>query len=693
MKHLSKMNRRRFVKSAALLSGGLISPGLLNCSRERTMQHPRIFISQSKKPGARSIDELQRAISSGHTGELWQRIYQKAEQDIGADPLVPSSMFPGRNEGAAKHKNPDYTICHAAGQRMLSSALATLLTGDDKFKTVVTDQMTALFDSQIWPDWIDQAHVRFGLPADLRTGMLSVTAALAFDWLYHYLTEEEKEFIIEGLDRRGIQPYLRSMAQDPWWANDMNNWLTVIVGGLGIAGMALGSSHPDSNKLIRLSLPLMREYMEIYGPEGEFNESVAYANATRLPVSYFAAYQCWKGERKNILSQPPFPQTCYWKMYMTLPPGRIAAFGDSHLDTRPDVKYIAAVASACQDPVLQWFYMQYAPITADPLQFLWYDPSLKAEHPGDWLPKGRAFAAHGACMSHRYNWDPVSTPCVIYGKAGREENHEHNDIGQLCVDGYGERLIVDLGSPSGYPADFFEENRWKYYNASISGHNVLMFDKKEMRVPLRERGDDYSFDFKEMRGRVVHSQFDDEAGCAWCVDLTGAYEGVDYVMRHVLHFAPGVIAVLDQAQLPERSDISLRWHTYDSSTPDRKGRFVVRNDKAMLAGRIVNLGNERFHIARGEHHYSAPFDKDRLGDPLEQRHESYIECAGRARDCRLLTLFSVSEKRKAFAQFTASPDGWRIERDDDVFTIVIDDEFIRIQGRHSGGEIKAPLFI
>ena len=69
-----------------------------------------------------------------------------------------------------------------------------------------------------------------------------------------------------------------------------------------------------------------------------------------------------------------------------------------------------------------------------------------------------------------------------------KENHEHNDVGQLCVDGYGERLIVDLGSPSGYPADFFEENRWKYYNASIKGHNVLMFNGREMRVPRKDRG-------------------------------------------------------------------------------------------------------------------------------------------------------------------------------------------------------------
>jgi|TARA_B110000495_G_C22811364_1_gene473670 hypothetical protein len=40
-------------------------------------------------------------------------------------------------------------------------------------------------------------------------------------------------------------------------------------------------------------------------------------------------------------------------------------------------------------------------------------------------------------------------------------------------------MIIDPGSPSGYPADFFDENRWKYYNASIIGHNVPMFGGRE----------------------------------------------------------------------------------------------------------------------------------------------------------------------------------------------------------------------
>ena len=154
-----------------------------------------------------------------------------------------------------------------------------------------------VIDESVWPDWIDRAHLKFGLPVDLRTGMLSQDIGIGFDWLYTSLSDEERKRIVEGLNRRGIQPFLTSMAQDPWWANELSNWCTVIIGGLGIAGMALVGEHPKAEYLVELSLEKMTDYLSIYGSEGEFNESVAYSNATRIPVNYFMAhhYHCGRG--------------------------------------------------------------------------------------------------------------------------------------------------------------------------------------------------------------------------------------------------------------------------------------------------------------------------------------------------------------------------------------------------------------
>jgi hypothetical protein len=637
------------------------------------------------------VHDVKKSITAGHAKTVWEGIIANARADIHAEPLVPSSIFPGRSLSAAKHNNPDWTVCNAAGQRILRGALVNLITGEEAYKKIALDQMESLFDDRRWPEWLDQAHRRFGHPAGLRTGMLAHDIALAYDWLYPALTGSEREFIIEGLDRKGIQAYLTSLKQDPWWTHDLNNWLTVIVGGFGIAGMALGSDHPQSGRLVQYSLPLMQEYLGIYGPEGEFNESVAYANATKLPAAYFLARRYWSGGGENPLAHPPFPQTCEWTIYFTLPPGRVAAFGDSGTHSPVEVKHFAAVASATRSGLYQWFYLQHAPESTDPVGFLWYDPTVVSEDPQGKLPLGRAFRAHGANISSRPDWNPVTTACVVYSKAGREENHEHNDIGQLCIDGYGDRLIIDPGSPSGYPADFFEENRWEYYNASVRGHNVLMFGGKEMKTLPHIRGKPKDARFKEMQGKILAAHFDDALGGYWLLDTTPAYNGASRVRRAVVHLLPGIVAVLDMAELTRPHEISLRWHTIHRSEPNASGAFTVESQSARSVGRIARLDNTSIAFRRREHAYRPPYDKDRLGEPLVQRHESYVEAIMSDSRCRILSLFSVTDRQSSGESWTQDPTGWYIVTPGGVVSVEPSHAALTARNLKTGQLLRLPL--
>lgn len=102
--------------------------------------------------------------------------------------------------------------------------------------------------------------------------MLCRDLGLAFNWLFPFLDKYEKMEIIAGIDRCGIQPYLRDIDDNAWWYQVMNNWTTVIVGGLAICGMSLRELHPQSGKLIEKALKTMASYLTYYGPEGEFTE-------------------------------------------------------------------------------------------------------------------------------------------------------------------------------------------------------------------------------------------------------------------------------------------------------------------------------------------------------------------------------------------------------------------------------------
>lgn len=683
---MTRVTRRHFLGTTAAASAALLVPTMLWSGCTVQAEHPRLYVTHRKQDGLRSVAELQAAIQHGHAQAIWQGIQARADADLEAPPITPATPLPGRTPSAIQMRNPDYVVCDAAGQRVMRHALAHLITGEAMYGTAALAQIGTLFDATAWPQWLDQAHERFGHPAGLRTGMLARDVGLAYDWLYPALAPEERAFIEAGLDRYAITPFLTSLEQDPWWIHDLNNWVTTIAGGVSVAAMALGDAHPQSQEVLDRTVALLDAYLTRYGPDGEFNECPAYASATERPAMFYAALRYASGGGTNRLSAWPFPQTSYWVMYMTLPPGRIAALGDSKPDYKPWIRHFAAIAAATRDPVLQAYYLHHSdPEVADPLELLWYDATLDAISPEGRLPLGRAYAAHGACISSRTSWNFNETACVVYGKASREENHERNDDGQVCIDGYGERLIVDLGPPSGgYPDRFFDEDRWKYYNASVRGHNVLMIGGQERRHFFRNRGTDTEAQYQAIRGRLLDAAFEDARGGWWHVDLTPTYEGAERVHRTVVHLLPGIVAVLDDAVLAVEKTCTLRWHTAQPVVPTAQGAFTVDGQRARLTGYMARLDAPPIAFRQGRHAYVAPYDKNRDGDPLHQLRESYVETEVRAKQFHVLSLFVVSPVEAPAHAWHRTQEGYAIETAEGTVSVQVDAQRLSVRNETTG---------
>lgn len=643
---------------------------------------PRIFVTGQGRDKLRGLEELRASVQQGQAKEIFEELRAEAEQDISAEPLTPHSMVPGRLEQQAKQGNRDYTICDAAGQRVLRAALMSLVTGEERYRDEALRQMKALFDPQIWPRWRDmtKAHERY--EADLRTGMLTRDTALAYDWLCPALTEEQRRWVLEGIDRCGIQPYLASVRAGAWWLDCENNWLTVVVGGCGIAGMALGEDHPNSQQLVELSVMRMRDYLKLYGPRGEFNESIGYANSSAVVVQYFMALFYHTSGEDTTLSDGILAATCRWYMYFALSPGRYACFGDGDPAARSQPWYYTAVAQASQDPHLQWFYLHHLGRSEKrnlTLELLWFDAKLPAESPQGVYPLGDAFPAHGGGISSRTSWDMRCTASIVYGKAGHgEEKHGQHDAGQLCIDAYNERLIVDLGVPM-YPEHYFTADRYKYYNAAVAGHNVLQIGERDTKTG------------QEFKATILDSQFDDVRGGWWKLDLTALYEGATRVARTVVHLHPGHVLVLDEAELLTEEAVTLRWHTANAAVPDADGSFLVESGSVKLAARILDLKDGRARFEHNHHAYEAPYDQDRLGNALIQKHEPFVQASSRTRQARYLTLFSVFPPGMDADRWQSLTHGWSISTLEGRISVSINDRCLSIENSVQGIGWSVPL--
>ena len=281
------------------------------------------------------------------------------------------------------------------------------------------------------------------------------------------------------------------------------------------------------------------------------------------------------------------------------------------------------------------------------MELLYYDASLQGVSPDGVLPLGKAYHYQGHVVSSRSSWDPTRCVSVVYGKSGREAYHGHADWGQVCIDGYGERLLVDLGSTPGYPKSATE----RYYNYQQYGHNVFMFGENETGgVSLREKG---------RYGETVWSAFDAERGAAWTMDLSHVYDEGAQVSRTVVHLLPNVAVVLDTAKLASTDKISMRWHVAGETAPEDDGSFVVVGKQGSLVGRTMRLDGEATLTAK-HHEYVAPYNTHRLGAEFKQRKEPFLDMEMTDDRCQLLSLFAVFESGSDLGRWESVEDGWKI---------------------------------
>lgn len=657
------------------------------------MQPSTIFAPTTEGRQSR-LDEIKRVIASPTGAPIWAEIRKAALAERDLPPYLVGSVFPDRDKYSAELMAMDYTLCRAIGLRITRHALMFLIEQDRQWLDAALRQSDVLFDDVEYPAWnhvvrmaADEVTLKQSVDlkkfdVHLRTGMLANSVGLMLNWLRPYLDATQLETLVRGLEKRAIRPFQKAIPENPWWLDVNNNWLTCIVGGLAITGMALDGLHPEARSLIEFADPLLERHLEDYGSEGEFNEGLGYAGAIGLTVDYYTARLGWSGGRDKRLAEAPFPAIARWFIQMTVPPGHLFSYGDGKMQAPLKADWIAPLAAATQDGMLQGFYLQHRSILADPLQLLCLDSDLSPHSPAGILPLGHAYKEQGACISSRTSWDWDKTACVVGSKARREDNHEHNDPGQVVIYGEGQPLIVDWGTPANmYPAGFFTEERFRYFDANSFGHNVLVFGDREMKScyelhPKYTQGTLHGKRALHAQGRIVSAEFDDNWGGRWTIDTTEAWDGVTSNVRKVLHVHPGFVVVLDEAKLNKSESISLRWNTVQKPALTNDG-FTLQLADVGLAARILDLTDTKSERRLGNQHYAEPWNKDQFGGVLPERECPYYEIETTADHCRYLSLFTVQPGNQA-AAWTQAGDNYIGMIGDEKLEITVNDSGITV---------------
>jgi len=204
--------------------------------------HPRLFVSPAELARLRELvkmppDQLRR--QHPQLADLYAQLIGVADACFDTKELV---VYGGRYKTTMppalppRHEDsfPYWTgLSRAIEIRIEAMATAYLLTGEKRYADLAKSWTLALCE---WPRWNDPDYP--SQPACLDTGHFCHAAAFAYDFLYDVLSEQERKTIADALLEKGAGAVMK--AGEDGWARTMSwpNGFAVVMGGMGIAGMA-----------------------------------------------------------------------------------------------------------------------------------------------------------------------------------------------------------------------------------------------------------------------------------------------------------------------------------------------------------------------------------------------------------------------------------------------------------------------
>lgn len=381
----------------------------------------------------------------------------------------------------------------------------------------------------------DQAHRRIAL-----------NSALAYDWLYDILTEEQKTAVLDMINERTSIMFKSSsfnishIAANPF---DSHGWTAI--GYVCLIALAVYKDLDEAKTWIRYSLPLYINRMHPWS-----NEDGGWAQGTYYWAvsSYFAKKLSEGLLSSNVIDlyKKAWQQNEYKYPLYFHPEGSIGAFGDNSY-LKPSAKDLTAISTLTERagrPELKWLRQQWKYLRTynhaddpDPSTCM-FDRLFSDEEaflPVD-IPSDIYMKDIGWTAMHSDIYDPLRTSLFFKSSCYGSFNHSHADQNSFIIQAFGQPLAIDSGYYDlyGYP---FDVN----YTRQTFAHNAITHSngKGQPIFDLSAKGSIIDF--------LPGKRFSLTGG-----DSTPSYKGtLDKAVRHIIFIKPDKFLVIDDLKAPE----------------------------------------------------------------------------------------------------------------------------------------------
>lgn len=455
--------------------------------------------------------------------------------------------------------------------------MAYSLTGEKKYADRAWQDMDAVSK---WPDWGNSKGRQF-----LRTGSICLQMALGYDWLYNYLTPEQRKQIKEALVEKAIRPGLfYNMCRDSRFVTSKNNWNPVSNQGLASAALAVAFDEPElSGRMLWFSIGSLENVLSIYASDGAYEEGPLYwAFGTGSLVKALSAIETATGHTYGLSEAPGMEKTAYFTPHMIGPGGYFnfhdAAENSETVLTNPEFFWFA---NRYANPDFYWMRKgKPEQQKGGAYDLLWYRGKVNGAFnlPLDYL--GRGLNNSVGTGSFRSSWTDPNALYLGFHAGYRMANHAQADEGNFIFDAMGERWLIDVGYGSRdtiRSESYFQSARPFFYRMRTEGHNCYVIN------PDQSYGQDFSTDNRPQFETV--STHPDKAfaianiACSYKGQVTSARRG--FLLNRQQNYA----YIQDEVTLTKPSTVYWFLHT-------RAKIELIEKDQAA----IFTIGTKRLYV-------------------------------------------------------------------------------------------------
>lgn len=518
--------------------------------------HPRIIMSEDK------FAKLKKHINDNSvTAILLEKLRNEADRIM--------------NASVCQYEIPDgirlLETSKRIQRRIAALAMAYNIFGDEKYAQRCYKELEAACNFKDW----NPSH--FLDVAEMSTGF-----AIGYDWLYHWMDEDQRAFIKKNLIEKGLMQVMDDYEDKPRtrtyrWYQDYpgDNWKLVCNGSMSMAALAIGDE-TDAKEIA--SAVLTYAYKEAYSfvrraysdKDGTYSEGLGYWDyATYYLGLHSSSLISTTGTDYGLADYEGLRKSVDFIRYMSSNTPKSFSFGDDGDSRDTGWTVLLWLGEYLQEPDISAIRIgKIANDSFNYLDLLWIDEDKAAtshnDSPTDW---GEVGASN---VSFRNTWDESGIVAALHVGENNYKYHGHYDLGSFYLESNGARFFTDLGNEN-----YELPNRQYSYRIRAEGHNTLVINPSEQ------------FDQQEGAECLI-TRFNGGNEAFAVTDLTDAYEasGAKSVVRGLKMIKDKECVIIqDEISLKEPGEVYWFGHT--------KGQIEIANDGRSA---VLTVGSEKMWV-------------------------------------------------------------------------------------------------